>query len=152
MPRTWVRVLASVRFSIVPLRPFLCAAFAKRWKVQFRKGLHKFNNVDSKTTYFNENCCIIYIYISMHAYIYIRLCYYIHTYIQIHVYIHVYIYVHINICTYNAYMHICNIYIYAYIHICNKLNNFDSNNGIPTSKNTILNKQNQMWTSKEKIM
>ena len=23
----------------------------------------KFNNVDSKTTYFNENCCIIYIYI-----------------------------------------------------------------------------------------
>ena len=32
----------------------------------------------------------------------------------------------------------------------NKLNNFDSNNGIPTSKNTILNKQNQMWTSKEK--
>ena len=34
----------------------------------------------------------------------------------------------------------------------NKLNNFDSNNGIPTSKNTILNKQNQMWTSKEKIM
>ena len=46
-------------FSFVPLRPFLCAALAKRWKVQFRKGLHKFNNVDSKTTYFNENCCII---------------------------------------------------------------------------------------------
>ena len=35
-------------FSFVPLRPFLCAALAKRWKVQFRKGLHKFNNVDSK--------------------------------------------------------------------------------------------------------
>ena len=31
----------------------------KRWKVQFRKGLRKFNNVDSKTTYFNENCCIM---------------------------------------------------------------------------------------------
>ena len=39
------------------------AALAKRWKVQFRKGLHKFNNVDSKTTYFNENSCIIYMYI-----------------------------------------------------------------------------------------
>ena len=50
-------------FSFVPLRPFLCAALAKRWKVQFRKGLQKFNNIDSKTTYFNENCCIIYKYI-----------------------------------------------------------------------------------------
>ena len=50
-------------FSFVPLRPFLCAAFAKRWKFQFRKGLDKFNYVDSKTTYFNENCRIIYIYI-----------------------------------------------------------------------------------------
>ena len=49
-------------FSFVPLRPFFRAAFAKRWKVQFRRGLHKFNNVDSITTYFNENCCIIYIY------------------------------------------------------------------------------------------
>ena len=45
--------------SFVPLRPFFCAALAKRWKVQFRKGLHKFNNVDSKTTYFSENCCIM---------------------------------------------------------------------------------------------
>ena len=35
-------------FSFVPLRPFLCAALAKRWKVQFRKGLHKLNNVDLK--------------------------------------------------------------------------------------------------------
>ena len=50
-------------FLFVPLRPFFSAALAKRWKVQFRKGLHKFNNVDSKTTYFHENCCIIYIYI-----------------------------------------------------------------------------------------
>ena len=25
--------------------------------------IYKFNNVDQKTTYFNENCCIIYIYI-----------------------------------------------------------------------------------------
>ena len=33
----------------------------------------------------------------------------------------------------------------------NKLNNFDSNNGIPTSQNTILIKQNQMWTSKKNI-
>ena len=46
-------------FSFVPLRPFFCAALAKRWKVQFRKGLHKFNNVDSKTIYFDENCCIM---------------------------------------------------------------------------------------------
>ena len=52
-------------FLFVPLRPFFYAALAKRWKVQFRKGLRKFNNVDSKTTYFNENCCIIYIYIYM---------------------------------------------------------------------------------------
>ena len=50
-------------FLFIPLRPFFYAALAKRWKVQFRKGLRKFNNVDSKTTYFNENCCIIYIYI-----------------------------------------------------------------------------------------
>ena len=50
-------------FSFVPLRPFLCAALAKRWKAKFRKGLHKFSKVDSRATYFNENCCIIYIYI-----------------------------------------------------------------------------------------
>ena len=36
-------------FSIVPLSPFICAAFAKRWKVQFRQGFAYFNNnVDSK--------------------------------------------------------------------------------------------------------
>ena len=58
-PGTWVRLPASVRFFIIPLRPFLYAALAKRWKVQFRKGLRKFNNVDSETTYFNENCCIM---------------------------------------------------------------------------------------------
>ena len=57
-------------FLFVPLRPFFYAALAKRWKVQFCKGLRKFNNVDSKTTYFNENCCIIYIYI--YIYIIIR--------------------------------------------------------------------------------
>ena len=50
-------------FFFIPLRPFFYAALAKRWKVQFRKGLRKFNNVDSKTTCFNENCCITYIYI-----------------------------------------------------------------------------------------
>ena len=50
-------------FLFIPLRPFYYAALAKRWKVQFRKGLRKFNNVDSKTTYFNENCCIIYMYV-----------------------------------------------------------------------------------------
>ena len=54
----YVRLPASVRyfFSVVS---FLHAALAKRWKVQFRKGFRKFNNVDSKTTYFNENCCIM---------------------------------------------------------------------------------------------
>ena len=36
-------------FSIVPWRPFLCDALAKRWKVQFRQGFAYFNNnVDSK--------------------------------------------------------------------------------------------------------
>ena len=36
-------------FSFVPLRPFFCAALAKRWKVQFRQGFAYFNNnVDSK--------------------------------------------------------------------------------------------------------
>ena len=55
-------------FLFIPLRPFFYAALAKRWKVQFRKGLRKFNNVDSKTTYFNENCCIIYIYVYTQTY------------------------------------------------------------------------------------
>ena len=31
-------------FSFVPLRPFFCAALAKRWKVQFRQGFAYFNN------------------------------------------------------------------------------------------------------------
>ena len=36
-------------FSFVPLRPFFCAALAKRWMVQFRQGFAYFNNnVDSK--------------------------------------------------------------------------------------------------------
>ena len=36
-------------FSFVPLRPFFCAALAKRWKVQFQQGFAYFdNNVDSK--------------------------------------------------------------------------------------------------------
>ena len=36
-------------FSFMPLRPFFCAAHAKRWKVQFRQGFAYFNNnVDSK--------------------------------------------------------------------------------------------------------
>ena len=35
-PGTWVRLPASVRFFLfIPLRPFFCAALAKRWKVQF---------------------------------------------------------------------------------------------------------------------
>ena len=33
--------------------------------------------------------------------------------------------------------------------VSNKLKNIDSNNGILISKNTILNKQNQLWTSIE---
>ena len=40
-PGTWVRLPASVRFFFIPLRPFFYAALAKRWKVQFRKGLRK---------------------------------------------------------------------------------------------------------------
>ena len=49
-PGTWVRVLASVIFfSFVPLRPFLCAALAKGWNVQFRQRFEYMNNnVDSK--------------------------------------------------------------------------------------------------------
>ena len=35
---TWVRLPESVRFLFVQLRPFFCAALAKRWKVQFRQG------------------------------------------------------------------------------------------------------------------
>ena len=45
-------------FSFVPLRPFLCAALAKRWKVQFRKGLHKFNNVDSNRHILMKNAVL----------------------------------------------------------------------------------------------
>ena len=41
-------------FLFVPLHPFFCAALAKCWKAQFCRGLHKFNNIDSKTTYINE--------------------------------------------------------------------------------------------------
>ena len=33
-------------FLFIPLRPFFYAALVKRWKVQFRKGLRKYNNVD----------------------------------------------------------------------------------------------------------
>ena len=54
-----IYILYVSDFLFVPLRPFFYAALVKRWKVQFRKGLRKFNNVDSKTTYFNENCCIM---------------------------------------------------------------------------------------------
>ena len=70
-------------FSFVPLRPFFCAALAKRWKVQFRQGFAYCNNVDSQTIYINENCRIIYIYelslatlsrIMIHIYIYICVC------------------------------------------------------------------------------
>ena len=36
-------------FSFFPLRPFFCAALAKRWKVKFRQGFAYFiNNLDSK--------------------------------------------------------------------------------------------------------
>ena len=31
--------------------------------------VNKFNNVDSKATYFDENCCVIYIYIYIYIYI-----------------------------------------------------------------------------------
>ena len=72
-------------FSFVLLRPFLCAALAKLWKVQFRKGLHKFNNVDSKTAYFNENC---YIYICVYVYIYIYICMHMYICVCIYIYIH----------------------------------------------------------------
>ena len=59
----YIYIIYIYIYLFLPLRPFFHAALAKRWKVQFCKGLRKFNNVNSKTTYFNENCCIIYIYI-----------------------------------------------------------------------------------------
>ena len=61
-PGTWVRVLASVKFSILPLRPFFYAALAKRWKVQFRQGFAYLNNyVDSKR-HIIIRTAILYIY------------------------------------------------------------------------------------------
>ena len=54
-------------FSFVPLRPFFCAALAKRWKVQFRQGFTYINNnVDSKRH------IIIRTAIYIHRYIYRR--------------------------------------------------------------------------------
>ena len=44
--------------------------------------VNKFNNVDSKATYFDENCCVMYTYI--------------HIYIQ-YVYIYVYIYMYVKL-------------------------------------------------------
>ena len=35
-------------FLFIPLRPFFYAALAKRWKVQFRKGLRKFTTLIQK--------------------------------------------------------------------------------------------------------
>ena len=50
-------------FSFFPLRPFFCAALAKRWKVQFRQGFAYFNNnVDSKR-HIIMRTAILYIYI-----------------------------------------------------------------------------------------
>ena len=50
--------------SYVQLRPFFCAALAKRWKVQFRQWFAQFSNVDSITTS-NNDIAILY----MHTYI-----------------------------------------------------------------------------------
>ena len=38
-----------------------------------RVFVNKFNNVDSKATYFDENCCVIYIYLYVCIYTYIIL-------------------------------------------------------------------------------
>ena len=56
-------------FYFFPLRPFLCAALAKRWKVQFRKGLHKFNNVDKKKRHILMRTAVLYICIYIYIYI-----------------------------------------------------------------------------------
>ena len=71
-PRTWVRVLASVRFfhlfccvlsSVLPLQSV--------GRSNFDKGLHNLTTLIKKTTYINENCCIIFI---MYIYEYIFVC------------------------------------------------------------------------------
>ena len=56
-------------FSFVPLRPFFCAALAKRWKVQFRQGFAYFNNnVDSKRHIIMRTAMSYkYIYIFIHT-------------------------------------------------------------------------------------
>ena len=36
----YVHTCTCIWVRVVPLRPFLCAALAKRWKVQFCMGLH----------------------------------------------------------------------------------------------------------------
>ena len=57
-------------FLFIPLRPFFYAALAKRWKVQFRKSLRKFNNVDKKKKRHilmrTAVLCYIYRYICMY--------------------------------------------------------------------------------------
>ena len=72
-------------FLFVPLRPFFCAALAKRWKVKFRQGFCIFNNyVDSKTTYNYKNCYIIYIIQQFSYYYEESMKHYIYIYIYIY--------------------------------------------------------------------
>ena len=86
-------------FLFAPLRPYFCAALAKRWKVQFRQGFAYFNNkVDSRRHLF-IGTAIYYVY-------YIYILYYIY-YIYI-LYIILYI---IYILYYNIY-YIYILYIY----------------------------------------
>ena len=57
-------------FSFVPLRPFFCAAFAKRRKVQFRQGFAYFNNIVDSKRHIVIGTAILCIYIYILYYIY----------------------------------------------------------------------------------
>ena len=50
-------------FLFIPLRPFFYAALAKRWKVQFRKGLRKNLTTLIQKRHILMRTAVLYIYI-----------------------------------------------------------------------------------------
>ena len=54
-------------FLFVPLRTFFCAALAKCWKVQFRRVLHKFSNIDKKKRHTLMRVAVLYIYVYIYG-------------------------------------------------------------------------------------
>ena len=72
--------VASEKLDISLLYIYIYIVFyAKRWKVQFRKGLHKFNNVDYKNRHILMRTAVLYIYI--YTCIHVYMCIYLYMFI-----------------------------------------------------------------------